>query len=254
MYKHLLIEERGPITIFTLNRPDRLNALNDELRSELLDALRRFNGDPTKRVGIITGSGRAFSSGADISTKPTGEVDLGLELRESFHKILREIILSNKLFIAAVNGVAAGAGISIALACDFTFAKKGARFVMAFQNIAIVPDTGLILIMLRKAGARALKYLIMGGEFTAEDAEAMGLLVTVENPLDEALKLANELVQGPFMAYSYAKRLVNEVLYGDLDQFLNMEAELQSQLGRTRDFVEGVTAFLEKRRPRFMGV
>ena len=255
MYKYVLIDERGPITIFTLNRPERLNALSPDLRAELLDALRRFNNDPGKRVGIITGAGRAFSAGADISVKPSspGAINLEDELRNSFHLILKEIRFSDKIFIAAVNGVAAGAGISIALACDFAFASRNARFVMAFQNIGLVPDTGLTLMMARLVGIRALKYLLIGGEFTAEEAEAMGLVKVVDDPLGEAIRLANEVVQGPFKAYSYGKRLINEALFKDLDQFLAVEAKLQGELGNTHDFVEGVSAFLEKRRPKFVG-
>ena len=255
MSKPVLIDERGPITIFTLNRPEKLNALNAELRAELLNALRRFNNNPEKRVGIITGAGKAFSAGADISVWPSElrNVNLEEELRDSFHLILREIRFSDKLFIAAVNGVAAGAGISLAVACDFAFASKSARFVMAFQGIGLVPDTGLTLMMSRLVGAKALRYLLIGGEFSAEEAEAMGLVKVVDDPLGEALRLANELVQGPFKAYSYAKRLINEALFKDLDQFLSTEAKLQGELGRSHDFIEGVTAFLEKRKPKFTG-
>ncbi|ADY01583.1 enoyl-CoA hydratase/isomerase [Vulcanisaeta moutnovskia 768-28] len=255
MYRYLVIDERDSVTIFTLNRPERLNALGPELRAELLDALRRFNNDPKKRVGIITGSGKAFSAGADISTKPSepGTVNLEDELRNSFHLILREIRFSDKLFIAAINGVAAGAGISLAVACDFAFASKSSRFVMAFQNIGLAPDTGLTLMMARLVGAKALRYLLVGGEFTAEEAESMGLIKVVDDPLGEAIKFANEIAQGPFRAYVHSKKLINEALFKDLEQFLVTEARLQGELGNTHDFIEGVSAFLEKRRPRFVG-
>jgi enoyl-CoA hydratase/carnithine racemase len=255
MSRPVLIDERGPITIFTLNRPERLNALSEDLRAELLDALRKFNGNPEKRVGVITGAGRAFSAGADISLRPDElkNVNLEEELRDSFHLILREIRFSDKLFIAAVNGVAAGAGISLAVACDFAFASKSARFVMAFQGIGLAPDTGLTLMMSRLVGVKALRYLLIGGEFSAEEAEVMGLVKVVDDPLGEALRFANELVQGPFKAYSYAKRLINEALFKDLDQFLSTEAKLQGELGRSHDFIEGVTAFIEKRKPKFTG-
>ncbi len=255
MYKYVVVDDRGPITVFTLNRPERLNALGPELRAELLDALRKFNGNSGKMVGIFTGSGRAFSSGAEISVKPSGpgSVDLEGELRDSFHLILKEIRFSDKLFIASVNGVTAGAGISLAVACDFAFASRNARFILAFQNLGIIPDTGLTLMMARLVGAKALKYLLIGGEFTAEEAETMGLVKVVDDPLSEALKFANEIVQGPFKAYSYGKRLINEALFKDLDQFLTVEARLQGELSNTHDFVEGVSAFLEKRRPRFTG-
>lgn len=255
MYKYVLIDDRGPITIFILNRPEKLNALGPELRAELLDALRKFNADPNKKVGVITGAGRAFSAGADISVKPSkpGEINLEDELKNSFHLILREIRFTDKLFIAAINGVTAGAGISLAIACDFAFASKASKFVMAFQNIGLVPDTGLTLMMGRLVGARALRYLIIGGEFSAEEAEEMGLVKVVDEPLNEALRLANELIEGPFRAFSYAKRLINEALFKDLDQFLNTEAKLQGELGNTHDFLEGITAFLERRKPRFTG-
>lgn len=148
MYKYVIVDDRGPITIFTLNRPERLNALGPELRlsySTPCIGLMRIQ----VRVGILTGAGRAFSAGADISVKPSGpgSVNLEDELRNSFHLILREIRFSDKLFIAAINGVVAGAGISLAIACDLAFASRNTRFVMAFQNIGLVPDTGLTLMM-----------------------------------------------------------------------------------------------------------
>ncbi|MEM4372510.1 MAG: enoyl-CoA hydratase-related protein, partial [Metallosphaera sp.] len=147
------IRDHGPVSVISLSRPDKLNALSLELRSELLGSLRRFNSDPGKRVAILTGEGKAFSVGADLSSISS---DLTEDLRSSFYPILREIRFSSKIYISAVNGVTAGAGISLALACDVKIASRGSRFVTAFHNIGLAPDTGLTLILARLGGTRFL--------------------------------------------------------------------------------------------------
>lgn len=253
MPNEVLVEDKGDkVTVITLNRPEKLNAMNLELRKQLLKALRDFNRS-SKRVAIITGAGRAFSAGADISSSsPLTELDLAEDLRSTFHEIVKEIRLSPKIFISAVNGVAAGAGVSLALACDIRYASKNSRFVMAFHNIAIAPDSGLALFMLRLAGMKAEKYILTGGEFGSDEAREFGFEI-VEDPLTKALEKAQEIANGPYKSYSASKRLINRVLYTDLEEFLDYEAALQGALGKTEDFKEGISAFAQKRKPQFRG-
>ena len=249
MGNEILVEDRGNVAIITLNRPEKLNAMNIELRNQLLKTLRDFNRDPKKRVAVITGSGRAFSVGADITSIAE---DLAEDLRNSFYPILREIRFSNKIFISAVKGVVAGAGISLALATDIRYASKDSRFVMAFHNIGLAPDTGLALMMLRLGGVKFEKYILTGGEFNAEVAKDLGFEI-VEDPLSEAIKKAEEIANGPYKSYSASKRLINRVIYSDLEEFLDYESAMQGALGKTYDFKEGIKAFLEKRKPQFRG-
>lgn len=250
MGPEILVEDRGKIVLITLNRPEKLNAMSKELRDMLIKAIRDFNRNPEKRVAVITGAGRAFSVGADLSSMSD---DLAEDLRSSFHVIIKEIRFSPKIFISAVKGVVAGAGLSLALATDLRFTTRDARFVMAFHNIALAPDSGLTLLMLRMAGAKAEKYALMGGEFSGEEAERMGLFQVVEDPLKEALNMAERIANGQFKSFSASKRLINRALYYDLEEFLDYEAAMQGALGKTKDFMEGVKAFLEKRQPQFRG-
>lgn len=249
MANEVLVEDKGSISIITLNRPEKLNAMNLELRNQMIKVLREFNRDSRKRVGVITGAGRAFSVGADISSIAE---DLAEDLRVSFYPILREIRFSNKIFISAVKGVVAGAGLSIALSSDIRYASRDSRFVMAFHNIGLAPDTGLALMMLRLGGNKFEKYILAGGEFNSDIAKDLGFEI-VEDPLSEAIKKAEEIANGPFKSYSASKRLINRVIYHDLDEFLDYESAIQGALGKTYDFKEGTKAFLEKRKPIFKG-
>ncbi|BDC19482.1 enoyl-CoA hydratase-related protein [Acidianus sp. HS-5] len=250
MSSGIQIEDHGKILLITLNRPEKLNAMNKELRDSLIKTVRDFNRNSEKRVAIIAGAGRAFSVGADLSSMSN---DISEDLRSSFHVIIKEIKFSPKIFISAVKGIAAGAGISLALATDLRFTTKDSRFVTAFHNIGLAPDSGLAIMMLRLAGVKAEKYLLIGGEFTGEEAEKMGLFQVVEDPLKEAFNIAEKIASGQFKSYSASKRLINRALYYDLEEFLDYEAAMQGALGKTQDFAEGVKAFLEKRQPQFRG-
>jgi len=255
MYETLLVHDKGYISVIAINRAEKLNSLGDDVRRDLLKAFRDFNADEGKRVAILTGEGRAFSAGADVSSssgKGAG-VDIENELSNSFHLILKEMRYSKKLFISVIHGVVAGAGMSLALACDRSFASRESRFVMAFQGIGLAPDTGLTLILSRLAGARALPYLLQGGEFSAAEAESMGLVMVVDDPMVEAMKVAENLAEGPFGAYSVGKQLITRSIYYDLEDFLKEEASLQGRLAEGHDFNEGVKAFREKRKPKFNG-
>ncbi|AWR99048.1 enoyl-CoA hydratase-related protein [Metallosphaera hakonensis] len=246
----LQIRDQGATSIFILNRPDKLNALSLELRKELLNSLRKFNSDPSKRVAVITGEGKAFSVGADLGSVSS---DLTDDLRSSFYPILREIRFSPKIYISAINGVVAGAGISLALACDLRVASRGARFVTAFHNIGLAPDTGLTLILTRLTGARFLDLLLIGGEMSAQELEREGVVRLSDDPLTEALKLAEQISAGAYRSYVASKKLINRALFHDLDEYLEYESAMQGYLGSTQDFKEGIKAFLEKRKPEFRG-
>ena len=253
MYNTLLIEDRGYVSVIEINRANKLNALGEDVRSDLLAAFKDFNSDPAKRIAILTGKGKAFSAGADLTSTSDKEVDIRDELSNSFHPILKEMVNSKKIFISAINGVAAGAGMSLALACDISFASRETNFIMGFHGIALAPDTGLVLILSRLAGAKARPYLLYGGSFSAKEAEEMGLVQVVDDPFMDAIELAEKLSNGPYRAYSVSKQLINSSLYYGLDDFLQDEARLQSDLGTSHDFREGVSAFREKRSPKFTG-
>ena len=244
------VQDLGPVSVITLNRPEKLNAMNLELRSELGRAIREFNANQGKRVAVITGAGRAFSVGADIASVSE---DLTEDLRISFYPIYREIRFSPKIFISAVNGVAAGAGISLSLVCDLRLASKNAKFVTAFHGIGLAPDTGLTLMLARMGGSRFLERLLLGGEITAQEMAEVGIVRLTDDPLGEALKLSEEISKGPFKAYSASKRLINRAIFFDIEEYLEYESAMQGFLGKTRDFKEGIKAFLEKRRPEFRG-
>jgi|BEDMetMinimDraft_1075159.scaffolds.fasta_scaffold00539_4 enoyl-CoA hydratase/carnithine racemase len=246
----VLLESKEGVAKVTLNRPERLNALNSDLRGELLKTLRTLNSDASIKVVVITGAGKAFCSGADLTAGPVDVMD---ELTNSFHPILREIRGSEKIYVAAVNGVAAGAGMSIAVACDIRFMSKDSRLVTAFHRIGLAPDTGLAYILPKLVGAKAYELLLLGGELSAQDAASLGLAKVVEDPVQSAVHMAREVSSGPFRAFVASKKMLNLTLFCEMDQFLRYEAALQASLSRTKDFNEGVRAFQEKRRPVYRG-
>jgi 2-(1,2-epoxy-1,2-dihydrophenyl)acetyl-CoA isomerase len=240
----------------TLNRPGSLNALNAQMRKELLSAFKAYGRDEAVRAVILTGEGRGFCSGADLHG---GEEMRRFRemLRTEYNPLIRAIRDLPKPVIAAVNGVAAGAGVSVALACDLVYASEEARFIQAFVRIGLVPDSGSTRTLVRSLGRHRAAQLIFSGEpLSAADALAGGLVNAVLPPADlmpAVREAAARLAQAPTRAIAYGKRLINAAENADLESSLELEAALQELAGRTDDHAEGLAAFGEKREPRFVG-
>jgi 2-(1,2-epoxy-1,2-dihydrophenyl)acetyl-CoA isomerase len=245
----------------TLNRPDSLNSWNEEFGRELAAAVERVSSDDAVRAVLITGAGRAFSSGADLSEQRSnvegGPADLSARLRELYNPIVLAIRQLPKPVIAAVNGPAAGIGCSLALACDLIVAAESAFFLLAFVNIGLVPDGGVTATLPARAGAaRAAEMAMLGERVGAKTALEWGLInrVVPDDDLEQSTTLLlAHLAQGPTRAYANIKKLLNRRLYGDLAAQLDAEADAQGEQGQTADFIEGVLAFSEKRPPKFTG-
>lgn len=252
----------GGVAIVTLNRPEVLNAFDDELGFAVLDAVRRAADDPAVRCIVITGAGRAFSSGEDLGALSEGYAagrapDLGSTLRDRYNPLIRAIRAAPKPVVAAVNGVAAGAGASLALACDFRIASEHAKLVIAFVKVGLVPDSGAVWWLTKMVGAsKAWELSATGDPLSAEQAFAMGLfhrVVPADQFESEWRTFAAELAAGPTRAYALMKRLVEDATHVTLDEQLDREVDAQAAAGRTNDHMEGVKAFLEKRPPEFRG-
>jgi 2-(1,2-epoxy-1,2-dihydrophenyl)acetyl-CoA isomerase len=240
----------------TLNRPDSLNALNAVMRGELLAAFKALGRDDAVRAVIVTGEGRGFCSGADLRGGE-GERHFRRVLEREYNPLIRAIRDLPKPVIAAVNGVAAGAGVSLAFACDLVYVAEEARFIQAFVRIGLVPDSGSTRTLVRSLGRHRAAQLIFTGEpLSPADALAGGLANAVV-PAGELMVTAREaaarLAQSPTRAIAYAKRLINAAEDADLDGSLSLEAALQELAGRTEDHAEGLAAFNDKREPRFLG-
>ncbi|MEO7295485.1 MAG: enoyl-CoA hydratase-related protein [Candidatus Limnocylindria bacterium] len=255
-YETLLFETDAGVATITLNRPDALNALNATLRRELLAAVKATDRDETVRAIVITGAGRGFCAGADLRGS-SGERDFRRVLNTEYNPLIEAIRGLGAPVIASVNGVAAGAGVSLALAADLVIASHDARFVPAFNRIALVPDSGLTRTLVRALGRhRAFEILLGERQLGADDAHAAGLVAAVVPPealADTARALARRLAWGPTGAIGLTKRLVNAAEDATLPDALDAEAALQEIAGRREDHAEGVAAFAEKREPEFRG-
>ena len=247
----------GILTI-TLDRPDALNAFDRAMKEELLGALKAAERDAAVRVLIITGAGRAFNAGQDLKERQEpGASDLASELRQRYNPLILQMRRLEKPIIAAVNGVAAGAGCSLVLACDLVIAAEDARFIEAFARIGLVPDTGSTWFLPRLMGsARAAEMMFLAEPLQAADAERLGLVnrvVPADRLMDEARELAGRLAAAAPLALALTKRAIDRGLRSDLASQLDYEAQLQSIAGSSRDHAEGLAAFVEKRPPRFSG-
>ncbi len=251
------------VATIELNRPQALNAWNHQFGHDLLAALRQVAEDEAVRAVLITGAGRAFSSGADLKDvsggqlTPSGRPDVYTTLTERYHPIMHAIREMPKPVVGAVNGPAVGIGCSLALCCDLILASESAYFLLAFVNIGLVPDGGSSLFVPARVGAaRAAEMAMLGERVGAEQALAWGLINRVlpdERLLEEAGALAARLAAGPTRAYAGAKRQLNAWLYAGMAEQLELEAKLQGEAAESDDFMEGAMSFLEKRPPRFAG-
>src|SRR6266540_5258382 len=246
----------GVVLTITLNRPDVLNAFNAALHKALAAALKEAR-DPEIRAVVITGAGRGFCVGQDLTEFREAPGDIGDRLRSTYHPNVLAIRALEKPVIASVNGAAAGAGMSFACACDLRIASDAAVFVPAFVNIGLVPDSGGTFFVTRLLGyARAFEWLCSGRRLSAAEAHAWGLvseIVEADALEGHVGELAGRLAEMPTRAIGMSKRLFDRAAEATLEDQLEFEAQLQSAATKTNDFREGVTAFLEKRKPEFSG-
>jgi len=260
-YQTIVFEKADGIARLTLNRPERLNSFNTTMHSEVRDALSALERDCAARVLIVTGAGRGFCAGQDLSDRVVAPGDAAPDLGVSIERGYKPLILTLRRLalpvIAAVNGVAAGAGANIALACDLVIAARSAKFIQAFSKIGLVPDSGGTWILPRLVGqARAMGLTLLGENLPAEQAAQWGLIwrcVEDEQLAAEVDTLARQLASAPTRGLARTKQALLESWSRTLEQQLDIERDYQQELGRTADYAEGVAAFMEKRVPRFSG-
>jgi len=256
MFETVLYEVRNTVAYITLNRPDKLNAFTEQLNKEVQLAIKNASRDESVRALVITGEGRAFCSGEDLAGV-NDEMDHGEVLRKRYNPMLMELDKCEKPIIAAVNGVAAGAGMSLALACDFRLASEKASFVEAFIHVGLVPDAGNLYHLPRLIGhAKALELAVLGEKVTAAEAKDLGLVtkvISVDAWSEEVSQFAERLATMPTKAIGLIKRNLKASWHSEFEDFLERDAQGQRIAGLTDDHKEGVRAFMEKRRPVFTG-
>jgi 2-(1,2-epoxy-1,2-dihydrophenyl)acetyl-CoA isomerase len=248
----------GPIATITLDRPDALNALTINLKGELLAAFKAAGRDRAVRVIVLAAAGRAFCAGQDLKERLEPDpTPLAVELRERYNPLILAMRRLDKPIVGAINGVAAGAGASLAFACDLRVASEKASFVLAFSRIGLVPDSGATWLLPRLVGpAKAIELAMLSDPFSAADAERIGLVTKVVSPDDlatEARALADRLAALAPIGLALTKRALDQAWGASLETHLETEAQLQGLAGATADHAEGIAAFVEKRAPRFEG-
>jgi 2-(1,2-epoxy-1,2-dihydrophenyl)acetyl-CoA isomerase len=263
--KTVLFETRGAVALLTLNRPQSLNSFTRPMHQELWAAFDRIEADKAIRALVITGAGRGFCAGADLAEFDFApgpglveRADPGPLIEETFNPTVRKLQALRVPTIAAVNGVAAGAGASLAMTCDLAVAAANASFIQAFSKIGLVPDAGGSWFLVKRLGlARALGCAMLGDKLSAAEAKEQGMIWDVaaqgEDCVEAAMKLAQRLAAMPTRALVETRRLLRAAASNDLDAQLDAERATQSALGKTHDYIEGVTAFLQKRPPQFKG-
>ena len=260
-YQTLLFDLSDGVATLTLNRPDKLNSFNAEMHEEMRDAMKTVERNDDIRCLLLTGAGRAFCAGQDLGDRdvsPDAEPpDLGDSLERNYNPLIRRITSLEKPVVCAVNGVAAGAGANLALACDIVLAAQSATFIQSFSRIGLVPDSGGSWLLPRLVGrARALAITMLAEKVSAQQAADWGMIWKAlgdEELMPQAIKLSQQLARQPTRGLGYLKRCMQLSSENDLDRQLDVERDLQRLAGRTDDYREGVAAFLQKREPRFSG-
>ena len=263
--KTVLYEVRGAVALVTLNRPQSLNSFTRAMHQQLWAAFDQIEADKSVRALVITGAGRGFCAGADLAEfdfAPGPDLikraDPGPIIEQAFNPTVRKLQALRVPTVAAVNGVAAGAGASLAMTCDLAVAAPGASFIQAFSKIGLVPDAGGTWFLVKRLGlARALGCAMLGDKLSAKDAKEQGMIWDVapegEDCVETAMKLAQRLASMPTKALVETRRLLRAAASNELDAQLDAERDTQSALGKTHDYIEGVSAFLQKRPAQFKG-
>lgn len=257
-FETLQYDLNGGVLTVTMNRPDVFNAFNEQMKKDMNDALKEAEKNPAVRCLVIRGAGeKAFCSGQDLKEHGASKRSLKESLERSYNPMIRRIRTIEKPVIGMINGVAAGAGCSLALACDMRIMSTSAKLIEVFIRIALVPDSGSHWFLPRLAGmARAFEYCATGRDVAAEEALQVGLVNRIAPPAElEAMtmELARSFAEGPTKTYGLIKRTLNKALVSDLDSLLDYEAYVQQIASETEDHKEGVKAFLEKRKAQFKG-
>lgn len=260
-YQNILFELSEGIARLTLNRPDRLNSFNVEMHREVREALRQLAEDRAARVLVLSGAGRGFCAGQDLGDRAVAPGGQGVDLGESIDSYYKPLVLALRNLpmpvIAAVNGVAAGAGANIALSCDLVIATRSASFIQSFSKLGLVPDSGGTWLLPRLLGnARALGLALLADKLPAERAAQWGLIwrCVEDNEFQEAVDtLAKQLAVAPTRGLARTKQAIYESWGKSFEQQLDQERDFQRELGRSQDYAEGVAAFTEKRNPKFTG-
>jgi len=260
-YSNIEFDIAGGLATLALNRPNSLNSFTTEMHEEMRDAMTKVENDPTVRCLLLTGNGRGFCAGQDLndrSVKPGAERrDLSESVEENYNPLIKRLANLPMPVICAVNGVAAGAGANLALACDMVFAAKSAKFIQVFCKIGLIPDSGGTYILPRLVGsARAMGLALTGDAVTAEQAEAWGMIwkaVDDGELMDVAVKQARYFTKQPTLGLSLIKKAIRASFDNDLNAQLQVESGFQKDAGFSDDYQEGVAAFLEKRKPVFTG-
>lgn len=260
-YETILVERGDGTAAVTLNRPDKLNSFNERMHGELRDALAELAEDNSVRALLLTGAGRGFCAGQDLSDRtvqPGGEApDLSKSIETWYNPLIRRIRGMDKPVVCAVNGIAAGAGANIALACDIVLAARSAAFVQAFCKIGLVPDSGGTWTLPRLVGlARARGLALLGDKVPASQAEAWGMIwrcLDDAELMPQATAMVAQLAEAPTKGLAFIKKALDASAANGLDAQLDLERHMQGELGRSHDYREGVAAFVEKRAPKFEG-
>jgi 2-(1,2-epoxy-1,2-dihydrophenyl)acetyl-CoA isomerase len=260
-YESIQFQIENGIAVLTLNRPDRLNSFTQAMHGEVRDALDKLQADKSARVLVLTGAGRGFCAGQDLNDRAVEPGAPGVDLGESVEKFYAPLVTTLRTLpmpvICAVNGVAAGAGANLALACDIVLAAKSASFIEAFCKLGLIPDTGGTWVLPRLIGpARAMGLALLGDKLPAEKAEQWGLIwraVADEDLMKEAMAMAEHFAKAPTKGLAFTKKAMLASWTNTLEEQLRMEAGMMRELGYSHDYREGVAAFIEKRQPNFNG-